>query len=313
MGEWVVAMGEADITSGSAIRADDKVRIASNTKTFTATMVLQLADEGRLSLGDPLEKYITGVPYGNEITVRQLLDMTAGIFSFSEDEVFLEAFTADPLMEMTPRESLDIALTHPPDFPPGQGWHYSDTNYEILGMIVEQITGNAIEDEVQARIIGPLGLSNTSFPTTPDMPDGHARGYVLEDGGELADYTLVSPSVPWAGGAMISNLEDLKVWAKALSTGELLSPEMHTEQLEWVKIPELENVDGSYGLGIMGLGGFQGHNGAIFGYNSTVLYLPEDDATIVVLVNKSTNSSQESMLIFLGIAKLIFPEQFPNP
>lgn len=312
MGEWVAALGEADIDTGQPVEVSDKVRIASNTKTFVATLVLQLADEGKLSLDDPLEMYIPGVPYGDQITIRSLLNMSAGIFSFTEDEGFLEAFTADPLMEMQPRDGLDIALTHPPDFPPGQGWHYSDTNYEVLGMIVEEVTGNAIEDEVEQRIIEPLGLANTSFPTTPDMPEGSAKGYVLGADGQLEDYTRVEPSVPWAGGAMISNLEDLRVWAKALATGELLSDEMHQEQLGWLNMPGLENVDGKYGLGIMSLGGFQGHNGAIFGFNSTVLYLPEDDATIVVLTNKSTNSSQEAMLIFINIAKLLFPEQFPN-
>ncbi len=310
-GEWIAALGEADIETGRAIAGDDKARIASNTKTFTATLILLLADEGLLDLDDPLQKYIQDVPYGNEITIRQLLNMTAGIYSFSEDETFLEEFTADPLMEMTPQESLDIALSHPPDFPPGQGWHYSDTNYEILGIIVEQVSGATIEEEMERRIIAPLGLTSTSFPTTPDMPEGHASGYVLGDDGLLEDYTRVSPSVPWAGGAMISNLEDLRVWAKALATGELLSDEMHREQLDWVDIPELENVEGKYGLGIMSLEGFQGHNGAIFGYNSTVMYLPEADATIVAIANKSTNSSQESMLIFIGLAKLLFPERFP--
>jgi len=312
LGEWTAAFGEADIETGRAMAVSDKVRIASNTKTFVATLVLQLADEGMLGLDDPLEQYIQGVPYGDEITVRNLLDMTSGIFSFSEDETFLAEFTADPLMEMTPQESLDIALSHPPDFPPGQGWHYSDTNYEILGMIVEQVTGNAIEDEVRDRIITPLGLTGTSFPTTPDMPEGHAKGYVIGEDWMLEDYTRVSPSVPWAGGAMISTLEDLRVWAKALATGELLSDEMHREQLSWVNMPGLENVDGKYGLGIMSLDGFQGHNGAIFGFNSTVMYFPEADATIVAITNKSNNSSQESMLIFVGLAKMIFPEQFPN-
>ena len=312
MGEWVATFGQADIVTGREMAVEDKVRIASNTKTFTATLVLLLAEEGLLGLDDHLEKYIQGVPYGDEITIRQLLNMTAGIYSFSEDEGFLEAFTADPLMEMTPQESLDIALSHPPDFPPGQGWHYSDTNYEILGMIAEQVTGNDIEDEIRTRIIEPLGLSSTSFPITPDMPEGHSKGYVLQRDGEMMDYTRVSPSVPWAGGAMISNLEDLRIWAKALATGELLTDEMHAEQLDWVEVPELANVEGKYGLGIMSLAGFQGHNGAIFGYNSTVLYLPEDDATIVVLANKSTNSSQESMLFFIGIAQLLFPEHFEN-
>ncbi len=308
-GEWTAAVGEADIASGRAITADDKVRIASNTKTFTATLVLQLADEGKLSLDDPLEDFIPGVPYGNEITVRNLLDMTAGIFSFSEDEAFLAEFTADPLMEMEPMDGVNIALTHPPDFAPGEGWHYSDTNYEILGIIVEQVTGNAIEHEVHERIIEPLGLEHTSFPTTPDMPSESSRGYVLSEGGELQDYTLSSPAVPWAGGAMISNLGDLEIWVKALATGELLSDEMHAEQLTWVDMPGLENVEGKYGLGILSLHGFQGHNGAIFGYNSIMLYLPEADATMVILANKGDNSSQETIPIFAALAGLLFPEQ----
>lgn len=312
-GEWVAAFGEADIETGRAMTTGDKVRIASNTKTFVATLVLQLADEGKLSLDDPLEKYIPGVPYGNEITVRNLLNMTSGIYSFSEDETFLAEFTADPLMELTPEEEVEIALAHPPNFAPGEDWEYSDTNYEILGIIVEEVTGNAIEDEMRKRIIEPLGLENTFFPTTPDMPPGHAKGYVLTGNGELEDFTMSSPSVPWAGGAMISNLEDLRIWVKALATGELLSEEMHEQQLVWMDVPGLENVDGKYGLGIISLAGFQGHNGAIFGYNSVMLYLPEDDATIVVLANESTNFSQETMPIFFDIAKLLFPEQFPSP
>jgi D-alanyl-D-alanine carboxypeptidase len=312
-GEWVEAFGEANIETGRAMQVADKVRIASNTKTFVAALVLLLADEGRLSLDDPLEKYIPGVPYGDEITVRNLLNMTSGIFSFSEDEDFLAEFTADPLMELTPQESLQIALGHPPNFAPGEDWEYSDTNYEILGMIVEQVTGNAIEYEMDERIIEPLGLESTSFPTTPEMPPGHARGYMLSSGGELEDYTMSSPSVPWAGGAMISDLEDLRAWVKSLATGELLSEKTHEQQMEWVAIPGLENVDGKYGLGIMSLAGFLGHNGAIQGYNSIMLYLPGADAAIVVLGNKSTNFSQETVDIFFELARLLFPERFPAP
>lgn len=306
-GEWAEAFGEADVESGIAMTTADRFRIASNTKTFVATLVLQLADEGRLSLDDPLEEYIPGVPYGEEITVRSILNMTAGIYSFSEDEAFLAEFTADPLMEMEPMDGVDIALTHPPDFAPGEGWHYSDTNYEILGIIAELVTGNSIEDEIRERIIEPLGLAHTSFPTTPDMPTGSAQGYVMSDTGELRDYTRSSPSVSWAGGAMISDLEDLEVWVKALANGDLLSEEMHAEQLAWVDMPGQEKVDGKYGLGIMSLLGFQGHNGAIFGYNSTMLYLPEEDATIVILANMGTNSSGETMPIFAALARLLFP------
>jgi len=311
-GEWVTAVGNADIETGRQMGTADKVRIASNTKTFVATLMLLLADEGKISLDDALEKYLSGVPNGDRMTLRHLLNMTSGIFSFTEDQTFMEEFTADPLMDITPWEELDIALSHPPDFPPGEGWHYSDTNYEILGIIAEQVTGNPIEVEIQRRVIEPLGLTGTSFPTTPDMPEGSAKGYVLSEGGELMDYTRVNPAVPWAGGAMISNLEDLKVWAKALATGELLSQQMHRQQLQWVAMPGAEKVGGKYGLGIMSMAGLLGHNGAIFGYNSVVMYLPEADATIVVLANKSTNSSEETMDIFFEIARLLFPERFSN-
>ncbi len=108
---------------------------------------------------------------------------------------------------------------------------------------------------------------------------------------------------------MISNLEDLEIWVKALATGELLSDEMHAEQLTWVDIPGLENVDGKYGLGMMSIYGFHGHNGAIFGYNSIMLYLPEADATMVILANKGDNSSQETIPIFAALVGLLFPEQ----
>ena len=311
-GEWVTAVGEADIETGREISTEDKVRIASNTKPFTAVLILQLVDEGELDLYDTLEEYISGVPNGDIITIRQLLNMTAGIFSFTEDEAFSEEFTADPLMDITPQEELDIALSYPPDFAPGEDWHYSDTNYEILGMIAEQVTGNPIEEEIERRIIEPLGLTSTSFPTTPNMPEGSAKGYVLSEDGELMDYTEVNPAVPWAAGAMISDLEDLKVWAKALATGELISEEMHAQQLQWVAVPGAERIDGKYGLGIVSFAGFQGHHGAIFGYNSFFLYLPEADATIVVLTNLSTNFSEESTTIAHGILKLLFPEKFPE-
>lgn len=309
-GEWVAAVGEADITTGEPIETGDKVRIASNTKTFVATVVLQLVDEGKLSLEDTLDSYITGFTYGDEITIRQLLNMTAGIFNFTEDKDFAAEFTADPLMDFTPRDGLDIALSHPPDFPPGEGWHYSDTNYEILGLIAEEVAGGTIEEEIRRRIIEPLGLADTSFPTTPDMPAGSARGYVLGEKGDFEDYTGTNPAVSWAGGAMISNLYDMRDWSKSLANGDLLSSETQEERLEWVAMPGAERVDGKYGLGIFSIAGFIGHNGAIFGYNSIALYLPDEEATIVVMANKSTNDSDETMKIFLDLAELLFPERF---
>jgi D-alanyl-D-alanine carboxypeptidase len=308
-GTWVQAKGEADVKTARRIEQSDRVRIASNTKPFTATVILQLAEEGKLSLDDKLEKFIQGVPYGNEITIRQICNMTSGIFSFTEDEQFNKEFTENPLMRFTPQQAVDIALKHQPYFPPGQGWHYSDTNYEILGMIIEKVTGRRAGNEITGRIIKPLRLKNTSFPVTPDITGKNSRGYVYMEGKGLLDYTRINPDIPWTGGAIVSNLSDMKAWAKALAEGELLSEKMHKEQTDWVSTGAGRT---KYGLGVMNVDGFIGHHGAIFGFNSVFLYYPEEEATIVVFTNQSTNSSNEAADIFIGLLEVLFPEKIPK-
>lgn len=308
-GTWIEAKGKADVKTGRAIEEGDGVRIASNTKPFTATVILQLVDEGKLSLDDKPEKFVKGVPHGNEITIRQVCNMTSGIFSFTEDEQFDKEFTENPLMALTPQQEVDIALKHEPYFPPGQGWHYSDTNYEILGMIIEKVTGNKAGEEITRRIIEPLGLKNTSFPVTPDIAGKHSNGYVYMDGKGLVDYTRLNPDIPWTGGAIVSSLSDMKIWAKALAEGKLLSKKMFAEQIDWVDTGAGAT---KYGLGVMNVDGFIGHHGAIFGFNSVFLYYPEEEATIVVFANQSTNSSNEAADIFIGLLKVIFPEEIPK-
>ncbi|MFA6001537.1 MAG: serine hydrolase domain-containing protein [Thermoleophilia bacterium] len=308
-GTWVSARGFADISTGVELQPVDKVRIASNTKTFTATVILQLADEGKLSLSDSLSKYVAGIPNGEKITIRQLLNMTAGIYNFTADPEFEDRFEKNPLMKFTHNDMMQIVLRHKPDFDPGQGWNYSDTNYELLGMIVEKVTNNRLEPEIDKRVIKRLGLVHTSYPVTPDMVGDYSRGYYLPAGAtQLKDFTLVDPSVAWAGGAMVSNLYDMQVYGGALARGELVSQKMQKERLAWTPMPGQEKWDGKYGLGIASIGGYIGHTGAIFGYNSIVFYLPEKDATFIVFTNKSGNDSSEAVNIFLQTAKIVFPE-----
>jgi D-alanyl-D-alanine carboxypeptidase len=301
-GVWVKTFGESDIEKGTAMNTADKVRIASNTKTVVATVLLQLVQEGKLSLDDKLSKYVPMVKDADKITIRQNLQMTSGTFSFTEDEQFDEEFTADPLMRITPEQEIEIANRHDNYFPPGQGWHYSDTNYEIAGLIIEKVTGNKLEDEVRHRVIDKLDLVNTEFPVTPDMTGRHSRGYVLQDG-KLVDYTRVNPGIPWGGGAMVSNLEDIRTWVEALAAGTLLDEQMHDEQLK--------TVDGGpnlkYGLGIADIAGYWGHDGSIFGFNSIMMRDPDKDATIVVLCNKSVNDSAESVEIAAQLVKVVYP------
>jgi D-alanyl-D-alanine carboxypeptidase len=308
-GTWVKAKGEKDIKTGQTMELYDKFRIGSNTKTFTTTLVLQLVDEGLLSLDDKLDEYVDGVPGGDRITVRQLCNNTSGLFEYGDDEGLVNTLAAEPRKKWTPRELVDVAISHEPYFPPGEGWHYSNTNFILQGMIIEKVTGNKLAEEYQTRIFDELRLNNTSFPDTPEMTGNYSHGYGLEQEGdeELTDFTeYLDPSIHWAAGAIISNLDDLKVWAKALAGGELISNAMHKEQLTWVDIPGTEGIT-KYGLGIFNIGGLIGHNGQTPGYQSSVFYLPKKEATIIVLLNNVTEQSLD-LQVTMAIAEEVFPD-----
>ena len=309
-GTWVRAFGKANIVTGAPMRVDDHVRIASITKSFVATAVLQLVDQGRLRLSDRLSKFVAGVPNGNRITIRNLLAMTSGIYSFTNDDTFNRDFERNPTFSFGLRQILAIVRRHGPDFAPGARCVYSDTNYLLLGAIIEKVTGKGSDRIIQKQILDPLGLKHTSLPRTPAVPWPFAHGYYAGEEGTrpLRDYTRVNPMVPWTGGGMISTLADLHTWGKALATGALLSNRTRAQAFRFRDFYGGKNS--GYGLGMNKVYGFIGHHGAIFGFNSVVYYLPKARATIVVEENKSTNASQESVELFVAIAMHLFPKQF---
>ena len=308
-GEFVRAFGVSDIDTKASMRPDDHIRIASISKTFTAVAALRLVDQGKLSLDDTLATWIAGIPNGEKITIRNLLGMTSGIYDFTSDERFLKDFTADPLMAFSPEDVTAIVKRHEPDFAPGEKAVYCDTNYVFLGVIIEKVTGRPVADVIRDEIVVPLGLANTSFPTTPEIPEPYAHGYYAgEDGkGELRDYTATNPAVAWTAGAMISTLDDLKVWARALATGALLKPETHAEQMKFGTIVAAPLHVG-YGLGIGNFGGLIGHNGAIFGYSTAMFYVPGADATIVIEGNQASNFSNAATEIAYALARRLMPD-----
>lgn len=311
-GAWTHAHGIGDLRTAAPISIDGHVRIASVSKTFVATVVLQLVDEGTLSLEDTLEQYVPGIPNGERITIRQVLGMTAGIFNYINDPAFEEAYVSDPLMPFAPREAVEIVKRHPHDFPPGEQVRYSDSNYILAGLIIERLAGKSAVEAVTERIIQPLGLAGTSFPTTPRMPTPHPRGYGADPGSpDLRDITESNPDVAWTAGAMISTLEDLRVWARALAAGTLLSSETQRERLRFAALPAAPGMNLGYGLGIMDLNGFVGHAGAIFGYSTWMLHSTDRDATIVVLANRGETETEFASKIAVDIARLLFPKQFP--
>jgi D-alanyl-D-alanine carboxypeptidase len=283
-GSWTAALGTSDLATGAPMNLHSYMRIGSITKTFVATVILQYAERGKLHLDDPVSSYIAGVPDGENITIRELLNMTSGLFNYSDDQKFIQQVIANPQRVWTPQELIAFAFQHQPYFPPGQGWYYSSTNYILLGLIIEKISGQPAENVIQQRIFKPLGLSQTSMPprSSAAIPDPHPRGYTLITLTDpFLDITDSNPSWAWTAGSAISTLHDLKIWARALATGTLLHPATQKERLDWIQISETVG----YGLGIANFGGLIGHNGSVPGFQSFMGYQPEKCATVIVLTN----------------------------
>ena len=216
-GSYVESFGIADRTTGREARIRDHVRIASITKTFTATAVLQLVDQRLLSLDDRLSAFYPQVDNADTITIRQMLHMSSGIYDFTADPDFVQAFYADPTMPFEEADFFEILARHDPAFAPGDEVVYSDSNYWLLGLIVERVTGKALGQAIEDGILEPLGLKDTSYPMSPALPEPYARGYFggLTFTDPLTDATAVNPAVGSGAGAMVSTLRDLRVWAKA--------------------------------------------------------------------------------------------------
>lgn len=288
-GTWFVTKGEADVQTNTPVKAGDKFRIASITKTFTATMVLILADEGKLSLDDKLSKYLPDIANAENITIRQLLNHTSGIRDGDPTGVWQKYFahTDQILRRWTPMEVYLAYTGGQVQEQPGV-WSYSNAGYVVLGMVIEKASGQSVPDFCQQKIAKPLGLVNTYFPVGPDITGSHAHGY---DG--TVDVTRMDMSWDFTAGAMISTAPELKVWAKAFATGKLLSPAMREQQNTFIDIPGTKGR-GKEGLGPEQAEGWLGHGGANIGYQSEMWYLPEKDATVVVLMNKLSSDNTDT-------------------
>ncbi|RZK96030.1 MAG: class A beta-lactamase-related serine hydrolase [Rhodococcus sp. (in: high G+C Gram-positive bacteria)] len=309
-GKYVKAFGVADKSSGEPMETDFFHRIGSVTKTFTVTGILQLVDEDKVALDDPISKYIEGVPLGDQITLRELARMQSGLPNYSANEDFQKALLTDPQTEFTPQQLLGYAFTQPASFPPGQGFEYSNTNTVLLGLVVEKISGMPLPEYVTQKIIQPLKMADTSFPTTNAFPEPHAQGYTEQTlDGKEATATDWNPSWGWSAGAMISTLDDLRIWAPALATGTLLQPATQAQRLETVNAPGLAS-DVGYGLGIFDIAGWIGHNGSLPGYQTVCIYLPEQETTLAIMINTDIayEDSEPSTALAGAITEIITPE-----
>ncbi len=311
-GSFGRAFGTSSLATGSPLRLDDHFRIASISKSFTATAILRLVDQRKLSLTDHLGKYIAGIQNGDRITVAQLLDMTSGIYDYVNDPAVLRAYARNPRRPFSLRDVLTIIKRHKPLFAPGTHVAYDNSNYYLLGAIAKKVTHAPLGATIRSQILRPLGLRQTSYPTTAMLPTPFSHGYLDQPNFPPRDVTASNPAFAGGAGAMISTLGDLRVWAKALATGSLLAPATHRLQLKTRVLSQSAKVSVRYGMGITDINGFLGHDGAIFGYGSAMFYLPSRDATIVVLANNNDLGQPKPLIIAISLAAYLFPSQFPK-
>lgn len=260
-GVWNGQAGVGDLITHKPRSKDDRFRAGSITKTFTATVLLQLQTEGAIDLDDSVDTYLPGVVRGNghdgrQITIRQLLNHTSGIFNYTDDPEFRKKYFTMEFFNhrydsLTPQELIAVAMRHQPLFPPGTDWGYSNTNYVLAGLIIEKVTGQPYATEVRQRIVEPLRLRATSFPGThPHLPRPHGRAYSKfpdDPKGAVHDVTSLNMSALWAAGEVISNPTDLNRFYTALLHGDLLPLAALSEMRTTVatSYPEMR-----YGLGL---------------------------------------------------------------
>ncbi|WP_326616296.1 beta-lactamase family protein [Streptomyces decoyicus] len=265
--------GVGNLATGSKVPEDGQVRIGSNTKVFTAVVVLQLVGEGRIGLDATVDTYLPGLVRGagidgRRITVRQLLQHTSGLPNYT-------AYLGDDVRYFEPRDLLDIALQHKADFAPGTKWEYSNTNYVLAGLIIQKVTGRPLAQEMERRVIQRIGLRHTYFPAPGDMTirEPHPQGYYRDAAGApLRDITEMDPSWGWAAGQMISTNSDLNQFFTALLAGRLLPAAQLAQMRTTVPAPYFGS-GARYGLGLvskpLSCGGvYWGHGGSLPGYET---------------------------------------------
>jgi D-alanyl-D-alanine carboxypeptidase len=282
-----IRVDTAHAPSERALRPTDRFRAGSITKSFVATVALQLAGESKLSLSDTVERWLPGIlPYGDHVTVRQLLNLTSGVPD-NQEWVDAEFIKGNMTRSWSPRELVALVADKRPDFKPGTSWAYSNTSYVLAGLIIERATGHSLAHEVEQRIIEPLHLRRTSFPVNETTIAGpHANGYALVDG-KLLDVTTVNPSGMWAAGNLVTDAADLARFWRALLGGKLLT----SAQLSAMKttVPSFEGTALRYGLGTQEIpsdcGPLWGNGGSIVGYTNMSLNSEDGTHQAALMVN----------------------------
>ncbi|MEA5517947.1 serine hydrolase domain-containing protein [Limnoraphis robusta Tam1] len=294
-GTWLGTSGFSQLETQTPLTVEDRFEIGSITKIFVATTVLQLVEEGTLTLEDTLDQWLPdqvleNIPNAEQITIRQLLNHTSGIVDYTLP-LFFQA-QRNPgvfLQEWQPEELLTFISNQEPYFSPGESWEYCNTNVILLGLILETATQSNIAAEIRSRILEPLALNNTFFAEEEEIPGGYVDAYWdFDQDGTFNNVSQANLSWAWAAGAMVSNPTDMARFIAGLLTGDILEPESLAEMLTVVKPIDSNNYD-AYGLGIGVLESpirqWYGHRGLTLAHRSNLFYSPTDDVIYIELIN----------------------------
>jgi D-alanyl-D-alanine carboxypeptidase len=310
-GSFIRAFGYADLEKKVLLTPADHFRIGSNTKTFVIAVLLQLVAEKKLGLDDPLSRFSLGVdiPNAKNISVRELCDMRSGLFEAYATPQFGRLDMKVP-KNFDPRVLVAWAVRQKPYFAPGKRYRYSNTNYLLLGLIIEDVTKDSVGNQIRRRLLEPFGLTQTIYPQTQEMRNPWTRGYELD---KQRDWVDVSNTIPVAftgsAGAMISNMNDIRRWVKLYATGKASGSKTYRDLIEC--IPFLGNT--SFGLGITCSAGWYGYTGALPGYNTADYYSPATGITIVAWINYQASEPVEGVasVMVRDIARIMTPDHVP--
>ena len=299
--------GKGNLSTGEAPPLDGEVRIASNTKTFVAVLIMKMVEEGKVKLDEPIETYLPGIVKGQgvdgkKITVRQLLQHTSGLPDFGDGQLDYFAIRND---YVSPRDVLDGVLSRPAQFAPGAKFQYNNANYVVLGLLAERVAKRPIAEQIEAKIVKPLGLKHTYMPGPGEkaIRGKHPHGYHTRDGkpGKLEDITEADPSWEWAAGSMISTPSELNKFMQSVFDGSLLSQASIAEMKKSVPAPEM---GGEYGLGLIGhkssCGVVWGHSGNNPGYHSLSAVRSDGTAATIVTTAEPAVNAKEAETMKAG-------------
>jgi CubicO group peptidase (beta-lactamase class C family) len=291
--------GLADQETGAKITPDTVFRIASVTKQFTAVAVLQLVQQGRISLDDPLSKYVPEFnTHGKTVTIEHLLSHTSGIPSYTATEGYFDGMSRD----MTPAGILALVADKPLDFEPGSRFDYSNTNYVLLGMIIEKASGQTYAEYIESHIARPLGLASTRYSRGDAESPRHARGYERDDSGKWVRARPLSMTQPYAAGAIESTVADLAKWTQALTDGKAVDPKLL--ERAWTPLKPADSPsEYGYGWFIRTDAGERwiGHNGGINGFQSSAVWIPEKKVFVAILRNAMGGPAPHMLLKQLAL------------